>query len=242
VALFDWVEGTTIAQSASTAPDQDQAADLIARLHASVRCAALPSLPREGFELWFVDWLQRVLAAASGDEPLEGACERQARALLARARKEILAALDRLERRAARVRNLAWEPAITHGDLQPENWIVDRDGRLHLIDWSKVTIAPPERDLIYFSGERFELFLAQYARAYGRCPRLHPELFAYYRLFLTLWGIADYGSWILLEDAEPAEKEHAWQALCRYLPIDRERLQAEVDRIDRAIQRIRGAP
>jgi aminoglycoside phosphotransferase (APT) family kinase protein len=124
---------------------------------------------------------------------------------------------------------------LTHGDLKPENWIRDRDGGLHLIDWSKMAIAPPEQDLVNWIGERLELFLEAYVDGDGRVPSLDPELFTFYRYYLALWGIADYGSWILLEDAHSVEVEHAWAALQQLLPIRHEQIRS--DGVRQAIRR-----
>jgi spectinomycin phosphotransferase len=241
VAVFNFVEGTVPDQSGFTDEEWEQAAILTALLHASVQCSSLPSLPTEQFEIWFKDWLLNVLTATDGSEPLENQCEQRARKLLASEKDDILATLKKLERLTERAHGIEWEQALTHGDLTPENFIKDSDGNLHIVDWSKIAVAPPERDLVNFVGERFGLFLTQYVRAYGRCPRLHPELFEYYSYFLILWGIADYGSWILLEDANPIEKEHAWKRLQQYLPIDHENVQGEASRIGQAIQRASGA-
>jgi hypothetical protein len=123
------------------------------------------------------------------------------------------------------VRATGFQPALTHGDLRPENWIRGAEGSLHLIDWTKVAVGPPERDLVNVRGPRFERFVEAYASSYARAPRLRPELFEYYGYFLTLWGIADYGSWVLLEDADRSDKEHAWRALQQLLPVDHRRIQ-----------------
>ena len=106
---------------------------------------------------------------------------------------------------------------------------------IFIIDWSKIAIAPPERDLVCLVRERFELFLTHYARACQRPPRLHPEIFEYYVYYLILGGITDYGSWILLEDASLAETQYAWEKFEQHLPIDHQRAQAELDEISRVI-------
>jgi len=56
-----------------------------------------------------------------------------------------------------------------------------------------------------------------------------------------LWSIADYGSWILLEEADPAETSQAWQELNNYLPINHQEIQAEVDQVGQVIKRVLSA-
>jgi thiamine kinase-like enzyme len=237
VAVYDWIDGTACDQSGFSDQEWQQVARLTAALHQSVGC---PALPLERFELWFEDWLSSVLRATQDTGPLDIPCAREARALLARAKSDILTTLNRLKQLAAcaRTRAATFERVPTHGDLNPGDFIKDSEGCLHVVDWSKITLAPPERDLVAFNGERFELFLESYLSGYEAPPRLHPELFEYYNYFLILWGIADYGSWILLEDAGPVEQEHAWTELQQYLPMNHEHVQA--DRVRQAIQRAIG--
>jgi thiamine kinase-like enzyme len=239
VALFDFIDGTVHDPGGVSDRTWAQIAILTASLHQSVRCPALPSLPVEQFELWFEDWLLRVLSVTEDGRPLANACEREARTLLAREKNDILATLDRLKQLTERARAIAFEPALTHGDLTLENVIEDRQGRLYVIDWSKIAIAPPERDLVNWVGDRFDLFLEAYASSYDQTPTLHPELFEYYGTFLILWAIADYGSWILLEEADLSDKEHAWTELQRRLPVEKGRVQD--DRVRQVIKRVIGA-
>ncbi len=239
VAVFDFVDGIVSDQSGFSDEEWKQAAILTAALHRSVHCPALPLLPVERFEIWFEDWLLRVLRATEDTRPLDGECECEARKLLICEHDDILMTLEKLKQLAERVRTGTFEQALTHGDLKPKNFIKDGGGSLHLVDWSKIAVAPPERDLVNFVGERFALFLQAYVSGYDRAPRLHPELFEFYSYFLILRAIADYGSWILLEDADVAEKEHAWMQLRQYLPINHE--QVQTDRIRQAIRSVTGA-
>lgn len=237
VAVFDFVDGTVSDQSGFSDEEWKQAGTLTASLHRSMQCPALPSLPVEQFEIWFEDWLLRVLGVTEETKSLDSECEREARRLLACEKDGILLALQKLKRLAERARTTTFKQALTHGDLRPENFIKDSEGGLHIIDWSKIAIAPPERDLINFVGERFELFLAAYVSSYDKTLRLYPEMFEFYSYFLILWGIADYGSWVLLDDADVIEKEHAWRELQRHLPIDHE----QVNGVGQVIEHVIGA-
>jgi spectinomycin phosphotransferase len=239
VAVFDFVDGVVSDQNGFSDEEWRRVAGLSASLHKSVQCPALPPLPVEQFEIWFEDWLLRVLSATEDTKPRDSACECEARMLLTREKNDILIRLKKLKQLADRARRTTFEQALTHGDLKAENFIKDREGSLHIIDWSKISLAPPERDLVNFVGERFELFLTAYMSNYtGKAPRLHPELFEFYIYFLILWGIADYGSWILLEDSNLEEKEHAWAELQQLLPINHK--QVQVNRVGSAIKRVVG--
>jgi hypothetical protein len=97
VAVFDWTEGTTSDRDGFSDEEWMQAARLTARLHRSLDCPELPSLPEERFGLWFGDWLSSVLGATEETRPLDSACEREARALVAREKDDILLMLGELK-------------------------------------------------------------------------------------------------------------------------------------------------
>jgi hypothetical protein len=46
--------------------------------------------------------------------------------------------------------------ALCHGDLTPENIVIDESGRLSLIDFDKVFLAPPAYDRVYFATSLIE--------------------------------------------------------------------------------------
>jgi len=59
---------------------------------------------------------------------------------------ELLAALTRL---GAALRGRYLPYGICHADLHPANILRDLQGRVHVIDWDDVMLAPKERDLIF---------------------------------------------------------------------------------------------
>lgn len=238
VAVFDFIKGTISEQHGFTDEEWQQAAMLTALLHTSSPCVLLPTLPTEQFQLWFREWLLNVLDAVEDAQPRVSWCEDQARILFASEKSDILATLRDLESLLERVDAIQYEQALTHGDLKPENFIKEHNGNLHIIDWNKVAVAPPERDLVNFIGERFELFLARYVQVWERPPKLYVELFEYYVYFLKLWSVADYGSWLLLEKADLVEKQHAWQELQQCLPINHGHIRDELNTVGQVIQRL----
>ena len=236
VAVFDYVEGKPLGQSGFDPNDWQQAANLTALLHQSVQCPSLPSLPEERFEIWFEDWLLKVLDAIENPTPLNNEIEYKTRKLLILEKNNIEQTLDRLKELVKVINLRSIDMVLTHGDMNPGNIIKDRKGDLHVIDWSKLAIGPPERDLVNFMGDHFEMFLKAYVGSNAQTPMLHPELIEFYYYFLILWGIADYGSWILLEDAVGEEKAFVWKQLQQLLPIQHKLFQ--IDKVKQAINRV----
>lgn len=231
VSIYDFVEGTTDEEIVFTPEDRAQVAERIAILHNSATCSALDVLPQENFSLSFVDWLQSVLLASTDTNPPTNTYQTMAREMLIEARQDIKMTLKKLDAIGQRARGLDVTVVLTHGDLSPGNLIKNKGGNFYVIDWSKLLLAPPERDLVYFMGGSFEYFLKIYANKLDQPLHLHPDLFEFYIYRWILAEITDYGSWILLEDASAVDLEHAWNQFQRYLPIQHETVQSGIEEI-----------
>jgi spectinomycin phosphotransferase len=210
VAVFPWVEGATLWDVPATATQVAQAAAILAEVHG----ARLRHPPRRAdrFDNPFAGPIRRALDAQGARRDTKRAGD--VRRLLADEQTSLLAALDQMERLGARCRTLPLRWAVTHGDPNLANFLADSAGRLHLTDWGEVALGPVERDLFFFTGDRFELAL----RHYGPVP-LHEEAFAFYHLRWVVQEIADFTTRILERNVDVAEDEHAWAELTPYLPI-----------------------
>jgi Ser/Thr protein kinase RdoA (MazF antagonist) len=235
IAVFPFVDGAARPLEDYSEQGWRQLAQQVAAIHDSAGTLCIPEFPRETFALSFRSWLLEVLEA-SGQIPATGAqYARQAQALLAQERNNILETLSKLEELAAQAQALASHQLLTHGDLGSGNILEDADGQIHVIDWGKICLAPAERDLLTFIGPRFDSFLRSYVNARQTPPILHGEVFAYYIYWGILAAIADYGSWLILEDASPEDAAHAWRQLAAVLPIRHEEVQGQLEKIQRLL-------
>jgi aminoglycoside phosphotransferase (APT) family kinase protein len=230
LAVFSYIEGRTLWDQGAADADLAQAAAIMAALHESGAAREIPSLGRESFENPFKTPILRALQTATDRAPAANRYQRELIDLLNAERQDILATLHMMDALGARAGELAVEWVLTHGDPNLDNLLKDKHGRLHVTDWGEVALGPPERDLMLFTGERFEVFLRAYVSARTRVA-LHQELFAFY---FHRWGmqeIADYATRILFGGLGPEEDEHAWVELGPYLPIRH-------DLIARGLQRL----
>lgn len=105
---------------------------------------------------------------------------------------------------AARAREV-----ITHGEPHPAN-LMRAGGRLHLIDWDTVALAPPERDLsliVAASGEGVD----RYQKATGR--EVEPAVLTLYQV---RWYLDDLASAIRMfrnRHRDTADTRRWWQGL-----------------------------
>jgi spectinomycin phosphotransferase len=60
---------------------------------------------------------------------------------------ELATQVDRLDRLQARARCVPSRFVVSHTDLYGNNMLVDQDGRISVLDWDDMRLAPPEYDL-----------------------------------------------------------------------------------------------
>lgn len=242
VAVFDFIVGDGLALKTPQPHDWQQVANLIAALHSDTRKLlatqhALGDIPEEPFEIGFKSWLLDVLAATEQVPRTNDAICQQAWRLLKHEKENVLQCLHRAEKLADKAQQQRYNPALTHGDLAYENIIATSDGRLVIIDWGKLLKAPVERDLMDFWGANFAEVVTQYLMNCDFMPELHNEILDYYLVRNQLVQIADYGSWLLLEEAAPEDLSHAWAQLQKLFPLENYDCAALLHRIQAKIEK-----
>lgn len=154
---------------------------------------------------------RRDLDAALGDPDrpwAEGPFAEPARALvasLAPALTEVLAAFDRLAETTATARG---DTVLTHGEPHPAN-LMSVDGRLVLLDWDTVALAPPERDLWMVTSDNAEL--ARYSNTTGHT--IDPSVMTLYRLRWYLDDIASATRLFRASHQESSDTRRWWHGL-----------------------------
>ena len=134
---------------------------------------------------------------------------------------KILETMERYDSLGRSAEALQTPFVITHGDPTPGNLILDTENRLHLIDWDGVRLGPPEKDLVSFTGERFEVVLERYLTERQSDVSLHADIFGFYIYEWTLNEIRDYSTKILFKNRDTQQNEYDWESLQDYLPPDR---------------------
>lgn|GEM_PF-712274 len=232
VTVFPFVDGVSLWDGPATAGQIADAAGILARVHAAH--LGRPPSRRERFDDPFAPTIRRALEAGEGrDAPVA----RDVRQLLADERSSVLAALEGMDRLGRECRAQSAPCAITHGDPNLANFLLDAGGGLHLTDWGDLALGPVERDLVHFSGQGFARALAAYLAAAGPVP-LHVPLFAFYQLWWCVQEIADYTTRILFRNNTPAEDAHDWEELAPHLPVPWDELAQGRERVAEVLRAV----
>jgi Ser/Thr protein kinase RdoA (MazF antagonist) len=203
VAVFPYVEGVSLFEDEGR-PHGDEVSDeefaglgsLIGGLHAATARVALNDAPRERFDFHYADLLRAHLADACDTEVVNEPVndyQRELLALWADGRENLRETYARFVALQEKCRATERPFVITHGDCHLANVLRDDRGQYHLIDWSDALLAPPERDLTFYTGDadRFAAFLDVYMRAYDP-GALDVDVFAFY---VYLWSVQEIGSY-----------------------------------------------
>jgi len=226
VALFPFIEGKSrwdlwkIGKDFTDA-ELSRTGALLATIHESTDAIASNTLTVAKYDLPERHELHTVLAAPEQIPP-RNRYQQRLLAAIAQHRSDILQTLERYDRlgRSSVVSQIPF--GITHGDPTPGNLILDTENQLHIIDWDGVCLGPPEKDLVSFTGERFEVILESYLAERRNPIRLHADTFGFYIYEWAINEIRDYGTKILFENKDAQQNAYDWESLQDYLPPNQE--------------------
>jgi spectinomycin phosphotransferase len=185
--LFPFVAGTT-GWSDMTDDHWRETGRIFRRIHTVAAPASMADLRSESFDPSAygeaLDSLDKQIAEASDD----GEALRSVREAWHEYRATIAAEMSALTRLAPGLREKRLPRVICHADLHPGNLLRTDNGRVYVIDWDDVILAPKERDFI-FTGEPGDPFFDGYgatevdweAVTYYRCERCVTDLIEYAR-------------------------------------------------------------
>ncbi len=227
VSLFPFIEGKSRwdlwkVGKDFTDTELSQTGALLATIHECPTTIVSKNLTIAKYDLPLRHELHTVLQASAKQIPSQNQYQKRLLEALTQHQSSILETLDRYDSLGRSAEVLQTSFVITHGDPTPGNLILDTENRLHLIDWDGVCLGPPEKDLVSFTGERFEVVLGRYLRERGSEISLHADIFGFYIYEWTLNEIRDYGTKILFKNKDAQQNEYDWESLQDYLPPDQE--------------------
>ena len=241
VALFPFIEGKSrwdlwkVGKDFTDA-ELSQTGKLLATIHECTDAIAPDHLTVAKYDLPLRHELHTVLEAPEKIPP-QNRYQKQLLAAIAQHRPDILQTIERYDSLGRSAAALQTPFVITHGDPTPGNLILDTENLLHIIDWDGVCLGPPEKDLVSFTGERFEVVLESYLAERQNPVTLHADIFGFYIYEWTINEIRDYGTKILFKNNDAQQNEYDWESLQDYLPPDRELMEAGIAAVQNTLGR-----
>ena len=242
VSLFPFIEGESRwdlwkVEKDFTDAALRQTAVLLATIHHCTDEVEVRSLPAVQYDLPLRNELYGVLEAADRRIPSQNPYQKQLLAALATHRSLILETMDRYDELGRSAVASQTPFVVTHGDPTPGNLILNTQNQLYLIDWDGVSLGPPERDLVAFTGERFDVVLESYLKNRENGVALYTDIFGFYIYEWTLNEIRDYGTKILCKNKDTQQNEYDWESLQDYLPPNRELMEDGIAAVRNTLDR-----
>src|SRR5262249_52814569 len=170
--------------------------------------AALPyemsqSLRKETFDpTEYIRWVAAFERRLAGCEPGRPA-ERALYASWMTHRTTIHRTLTALERLAGELQGRMFKQVICHADLHPGNLLRDRAGKVFVIDWEDVRMAPKERDFIFVKELQAKGSVLQdtvpFFQGYGQAE-IDWVALAYYRHELVVQDLSECARNVFFRD------------------------------------------
>jgi spectinomycin phosphotransferase len=162
VMLYPWISGES-SLTGMTDEQWKQLGSTFQQIHQVVPPAdGFPSLRKETFDP--TGYFQGVQAFETqhSSAPARGAWQQTLRSAWTAHRSTIQTVVSSLEKLAAVLQSQTFRCVICHGDLHARNLIRDRAGRVFVVDWDEVILAPKERDFIFVRPPHADAFFEGY--------------------------------------------------------------------------------
>jgi spectinomycin phosphotransferase len=185
VILSPYVEGLDGLRTELSDEQWRALGEALRAIHSTAVPAALAErIPPESYGPHWRDAV-RAFQAQAEDARFDEPAAARAAELLRAERARITGLVERAERLADVAARGAPRPVLCHGDIHGGNVLVGADGRLRVVDWDTVALAPRERDLELVGagiggGWSSARERPAFARGYGPVE-LDPDVLAYYR-------------------------------------------------------------
>jgi spectinomycin phosphotransferase len=164
--LYPWVNGESSLTGMTTA-QWKEVGSIFRRIHqAGLPASGIESLRKERFDpTEYARWIHTFEAQHAQDQSRATASQHALRSSWIAHQPTIHTAVATLEKLAAILQSRTLPYVICHADLHARNLIRDPAGRVYVIDWDEVMLAPKERDFIFIRKPYAEAFFQGYAEA-----------------------------------------------------------------------------
>lgn len=205
--LYPFVEGDSAWEKHLTEPQMRSWGDIMRRIHdVDISDAVAEVVPHETY-ISTRDALFKRVKKTLLNGNYSGKYASELATMWKEKSKEIEFAYIRYRALGDRIKRQNLQHVICHADIHKANIILDDGGRIHVVDWDEVIIAPKERDLMFFDVRQpaDDGFFAGYQNT-----DVNYVAIAYYRYDWVVQEFAEWPAWVLDDPDRPeGEQEYA---------------------------------
>lgn len=214
--LFPYIEGYTLYDTPMSAVQITEMAEIISELHKyGEEIPVDTSAIKEDFAVPFCDELRELILLTDKPDASE------TMSILKEYKTILIANIEKIETLAVKLTNENLPNVLCHTDVH--GWNLMQSGRLILIDWEGMKLAPPEADLFAFVGNRFwhncsEQFIQIYKKAHPNFE-INNEALDFYQTGRRIEDICAFAKGLLYEDISDEERRQSLYHLHRECSI-----------------------
>jgi spectinomycin phosphotransferase len=183
---------------------------VLRRIHSTqLPSELLPHARREAFTPKWRETLNEIVRRMERND-FTHPSERELAAFWQAHQAAIWTIITRADELGRRLQSQSLKFVLCHADIHTANILLDSDGKLFVVDWDEVLLAPKERDLMFVVGGAAETDAeALFFKGYG-VAAIDRLALAYYRYEWVVQELGDYGGRVLLTHDGGAEtRRHA---------------------------------
>lgn len=198
--LYEYIEGETVGEKGLTAEQVRELSTMIAELHLYGEEIPLETKAlKEDFDVPFLPQLRMAWNREMIDLPSD------VKEWIPPHLNQINRLMDTVEKLSADLKSMNLRMALCHTDLHPWN-LMQSGGRLMLIDWEGLKLAPVEADLMSFVDEPYyDDFLSIYRKVHNDFA-INPDVLQFYRYRRKLEDICEFMEQLLVDRQEAEER------------------------------------
>ncbi|MGZ7440177.1 phosphotransferase [Paenibacillus sp. TH7-28] len=198
--LYEYIEGETIGDKGLTANQVGELANMVAELHLHGEEIPMDTTAiKEDFSVPFLAQLRMAMAREVNVLPHDLA------ELICSRLEQLKRLTDSVEELSADLRKRSLKMALCHTDLHPWN-LMQSDGKLMLIDWEGLKLAPVEADLMFWFDEPYyDHFVSVYREVHNDFA-INPAVLQFYRARRKLEDIWEFMEQLMFDRQEEQER------------------------------------
>lgn len=200
IMITNFVEGENPEITAEVAT---KFAKLVAKIH-QVSTENI-NLPVEPFDTAYANKLREQLETLEKVAQLNEQKEKLKNLLLPH-KTLFLGQLKKLDGFCERAKQKGKSLVVTHGDLIPDNLLLDKDGNIFIVDWDTARLSPPERDVWFFMNTHGENFLRSYNESNPHV-KLDIDFISFYMYKRYIEDMVYWADQILLDEVDAKQAE-----------------------------------
>lgn len=200
IGLFDYIDGQTNEEVKLTYNQLEEIGELLGKIHGS---KITNFSIKEAFEVPLKPDFLRAFDEIKKISDQSSDYKQEVKKLLEKYKLKLFERFNELEKLQTKLKQQEVKLVLCHGEPSPGNILISGVGKIYLIDWDDLILAPKEKDLMFFS-ERLDPVLKGYRKIFPNA-KISENIQIFYEIKWLITEVADYAIRILFPTEEESQ-------------------------------------